>query len=196
MRKIPTLFKRDSDFKCIDEPHPDCDWVFKGEGIATEKLHGTNVRLTIRNNLGAPDVFGTVVRVEKRHNPTREQKEVGILDPWYMDALPDNPNDKWMIEAAKRIVIGRPIPDGEHCCEAMGPKIQGNPLGLEEHMCFPFDLTAPRYAEAPISFVELSLFLKELDSVWAPGHLAEGVVFHHHDGRRAKLKRSDFRYDS
>lgn len=25
-----------------------------------------------------------------------------------------------------------------------------------------------------------------------PGHLAEGIVFHHPDGRRAKIKRKDF----
>jgi hypothetical protein len=31
-----------------------------------------------------------------------------------------------------------------------------------------------------------------LDSRFAPGHLAEGIVFHHPDGRRAKIKRKDF----
>jgi hypothetical protein len=31
-----------------------------------------------------------------------------------------------------------------------------------------------------------------LDSQFAPGQLAEGVVFHHPDGRRAKIKRKDF----
>jgi hypothetical protein len=27
---------------------------------------------------------------------------------------------------------------------------------------------------------------------FSPGHLAEGIVFHHPDGRRAKIKRKDF----
>lgn len=38
------------------------------------------------------------------------------------------------------------------------------------------------------------MFLKTLDSLYSPGHLAEGIVFHHPDGRRAKIKRKDFRY--
>ena len=35
-------------------------------------------------------------------------------------------------------------------------------------------------------------FLAQLESRYAPGHLAEGIVFHHPDGRRAKIKRKDF----
>jgi len=37
-----------------------------------------------------------------------------------------------------------------------------------------------------------STFLTSLESRYAPGHLAEGIVFHHPDGRRAKIKRKDF----
>jgi hypothetical protein len=35
-------------------------------------------------------------------------------------------------------------------------------------------------------------FLERADSLFSPGHLAEGIVFHHPDGRRAKIKRRDF----
>ncbi|WP_141584345.1 hypothetical protein [Actinomadura sp. WMMA1423] len=35
-------------------------------------------------------------------------------------------------------------------------------------------------------------YLAKLDSRFAPGHLADGIVFHHPDGRRAKIKRRDF----
>jgi hypothetical protein len=31
-----------------------------------------------------------------------------------------------------------------------------------------------------------------MQSLYSPGHLAEGIVFHHSDGRRAKIKRKDF----
>ncbi len=34
--------------------------------------------------------------------------------------------------------------------------------------------------------------LVTLQSRYAPGALAEGLVFHHPDGRRAKIKRKDF----
>ena len=83
-------------------------------------------------------------------------------------------------------------PDGEHSAEALGPRIQGNPLGLEAHCCLPFNLGAPVYEMLPRNFEGLAKALAELESKLAPNHLAEGVVFHHPDGRRAKIKRKDF----
>jgi len=49
-----------------------------------------------------------------------------------------------------------------------------------------------RRHDVPRWYDELRYFLATLDSTCAPGHLAEGVVFHHPDGRRAKIKRQDF----
>lgn len=188
MNKIPTIFLRPEragkgPLTITREPHPDCGWVFDGEGIATEKLDGMNVRLTVRAR--------TIVRVEKRRNPTKEQKAAGIVDPWYVDADVKAPEDKWIFEAVSgtNAII---CPDGEHCCEALGPNIQGNPLGLEHHVCIAFDLAPAIYLDAPRSHDELRVFLAQLDSKESPGHLAEGIVFHHPDGRRAKIKRKDF----
>ena len=84
-------------------------------------------------------------------------------------------------------------PDGEHSAEALGPNIQGNPLGLAQNMCLPFNLDAPIYKTVPTTFEGLRAFLNTLDSLFSPGHTAEGIVFHHPDGRRAKIKRKDFR---
>lgn len=180
MEKIPTLFERDERFKVVDRPRAECAWVFEGSGVGTEKLDGTNIRLTVRS--------GRLVRVEKRRNPSKEQKELGIVDGWYVDALPD---DKWILAAADNTDVSA-WPDGEHPCEALGPKIQGNPLGLDAHLCVPFNTDAPVLETVPRSYPELREFLAELDSRYAPGHLAEGIVFHHPDGRRAKIKRKDF----
>src|SRR5262249_52665085 len=55
MEKIPTIFERDDRFHVVDRPRAECAWVFDGQGQATEKLDGTNARLTIR--------AGTIVRV-------------------------------------------------------------------------------------------------------------------------------------
>lgn len=183
MEKIPTLFERDDKFKVVAKVHPDCQWVRKGEGFATEKLDGTNVRLTTRK--------GLIVRVEKRRNPSKEQKKQGIKDGWYMDADPEDPSNKWIYEA----VLGTTAvnwPDDEHSCEAIGPKIQGNPLGLEMHVCVPFNLYPPVIMKVPRSYVGLREYLATADSMYSPGHLMEGIVFHHSDGRRAKIKRKDF----
>lgn len=185
MEKIPTLFDRDDSFKVIDKVRDECSWVTAGEGVPTEKLDGTNIRLTVRS--------GVIVRVEKRRNPSKAQKAQGIKDGWYMDANEESKEDKWIFEAVKNTNVSE-WADDEHCCEALGPKIQGNPLGLSEHKCVPFNFAAPDYNEVPRTFTGLRDYLAEIESKYCPGHLAEGIVFHHPDGRRAKIKRKDFKY--
>lgn len=184
MEKIPTVFDRGDGFDVVPRVRAGCEWVFAGQGTATEKLDGMNVRLTIRS--------GQLVRVEKRRNPSKVQKKQGIVDGWYVDASEFGPEDKWIFEAARSTEV-KDWPDGEHACEALGPSIQGNPLGLSRHVCLPFNVQAPVYAEAPRTFEGLRDFLRDLESTYSPGHLAEGLVFHHPDGRRAKIKRKDFR---
>lgn len=183
MEKIPTIFDRGENFKVINKVREGCEWVLAGEGAATEKVDGMNVRLTIR--------AGRCVRVEKRRNPTKVQKKQGIIDGWYVDADEYGQEDKWIFEAVKSTEV-EGWPDGEHSCEALGPKIQGNPLGLEKHVCVPFNLEIPAFDEIPRSFGGLEKALAELESKYSPEHLAEGIVFHHPDGRRAKIKRKDF----
>ncbi len=183
MEKIPTIFERDDDFKVTNSPRAECAWVFAGEGRATEKLDGTNVRLTVRG--------GHVVRVEKRRNPSKLQKARGVIDGWYVDADESAAEDKWIYEAVKGTDTAA-WPDGEHSAEALGPHIQGNGLGLKQNMCVPFNLEIPSYDEIPRTYEGLRKALLSLESRYAPGHLAEGIVFHHPDGRRAKIKRKDF----
>ncbi|MEV0326729.1 hypothetical protein AB0H63_09805 [Micromonospora echinospora] len=183
MEKIPTLFERDDLFRVVDRPRPECAWVFDGEGTPTEKLDGTNVRLTVRS--------GRLVRVEKRRNPSKVQKQQGIVDGWYVDTDEHGAEDRWILAAARNTDVSD-WPDGEHPCEALGPRVQGNPLGLEEHRCVPFNLCVPALPDAPRSYTGLREYLAGLESRFAPGHLAEGIVFHHPDGRRAKIKRKDF----
>jgi hypothetical protein len=183
MEKIPTIFERGPDFKVVNRPRANCDWVFAGEGKATEKLDGTNIRLTLR--------AGQVVRVEKRRNPSKAQKERGIIDGWYIDADEYAKDDKHIFEAVRATDVHE-WPDGEHSAEALGPHIQGNTLGLEKQLCVPFNLWVPVYEDVPRTFDGVRQFLAALDSKYAPGHLAEGIVFHHPDGRRAKIKRKDF----
>ena len=183
MEKIPTMFERDDRFNVVPVVRPECSWVLEGEGIATEKLDGMNVRLTVRS--------GRLVRIEKRRNPTKAQKAEGIIDGWYVDTDEYGPEDQWIREAAANTEVGE-WPDGEHPCEALGPKMQGNPLGLDEHLCVPFNVSVPTYDSLPRDFDGLAKALSEIESRYSPGHLAEGVVFHHPDGRRAKIKRRDF----
>lgn len=181
MEKIPTLFERDEHFHVVNRPRAECAWVFDGAGVGTEKLDGTNVRLTVRS--------GQLVRIEKRRNPSKAQKAAGIVDGWYVDTA--EVVDKWILAAAANTDVAN-WPDGEHPCEALGPRIQGNPLALADHVCVPFDLAAPAVVSVPRGYDELWEFLDGLESRYSPGNLAEGIVFHHPDGRRAKIKRKDF----
>lgn len=40
MKKIPTLFKRDSEWMATPEVTPGFEWVLAGEGVATVKYDG------------------------------------------------------------------------------------------------------------------------------------------------------------
>jgi hypothetical protein len=78
---------------------------------------------------------------------------------------------------------------GSHLCSG---SIGCTPLDLDEHVCVPFNVAPPVYGEVPRSYAELQDYLDTLESRFSPGHTAEGIVFHHPDGRRAKIKRRDF----
>ncbi|MGB1225780.1 MAG: hypothetical protein ACPHCN_16790, partial [Mycobacterium sp.] len=77
------------------------------------------------------------------------------------------------------------IPHGTY--ELMGPKVQGNPMGLMNHRLLRHD-ALPKFPDAPRTFEGLWDFLlgeEFTDSLW------EGIVWHHPDGRMAKLKVKD-----
>lgn len=193
MNKIPTLFLRGPDFGVIPVLTPGTEWVIAGEGIPTEKLDGCGIRVTVAG--------GTLFAVEKRRNPTREQKEAGE-EPGYVEAAPDDPANKWLLEAARNIHGIHSWLDGLYSCEAIGPKIQGNPLRLTEHRAYRLDWHMLPLVDVSVvtgdvgaTFEALKNQMLTLESQFMPhsGILAEGVVWHHLDGRRTKLKRKDFR---
>lgn len=186
MEKIPTIFDRDWDGNhgVIDQLAVDPDfWT----GLATEKLDGTNVRLTVRN--------GSLVRLEKRRNPDKAQKNAGIVDPWYVDAHEDDPGDKFIWGAARNTgLVG--VPDGEWSGEAIGPNIQGNPLAIEARTVVLFSIPAIRFAlrlPAPHTYDELRTYLAEQHSTINSDVLIEGIVWHCDDGRAFKIKAKDFK---
>ena len=182
MQKIETIFDRGSDFKVTPKIRAGTEWVFAGEGVATEKVDGTNVRITVQS--------GKVLMVEKRRNPTREEKAKGD-EPGYIAANRDVPQDKHIFRAVDGTDVSK-IPDGSWPCEAIGPKIQGNPLALESPTCYVFSLNPTIVADVPREYDGLKEFLKTFDSLYSPGHKAEGIVYHHPDGRMAKIKVRDF----
>jgi hypothetical protein len=214
MRKIATLFDRDWEGNrgVVPRLSAQAAEILTGPTDAlypTEKLDGTNVRLTVRR--------GQVVRIEKRRNPSKQQKAIGITEPWYVDASPDDPADRAICEAAVNICWAAPahsdLFDGEWSGEAVGPKIQGNPLALEEHRVYLFELPGSvpeltRGDEAldlrrlrraggdrtvPDLYEDLRQFLAQQSSLVNPERPIEGIVWQNAYGDHLKIKAKDFR---
>lgn len=184
MQKILTIFERDwnGNKGVINKFVKDFDF---SNAIATEKLNGTNVRLTVRNKI--------LVRLEKRCNPSKLQKIKGIIEPWYIDADENNSEDKYIWEAARNTDLSN-IFDGEWSGEAVGIKIQGNSLNLKNHTVILFSLgKAPIFKNVPIAFDELKEWLPKQKSLYGENCGIEGIVWHWPDGKMAKIKCKDFK---
>jgi len=179
MNKIKTIFDRDwegnrgvIDKVIVEIPE---------NAIATEKLDGTNVRLTIRN--------GILVRLEKRRNPSKLEKAKGIVSPWYVDADEYDKGNKWILEASRNTDLSD-IPDGEWGGEAVGPKIQGNPLGKEKHIVVMFSVPSVRETlvrkDVPVEYGKVKEWLIANNPI-------EGIVWWLNGQPLGKIKVKDFK---
>ena len=177
MKKIPTIFKRNPERMrdLLDEPHPDCLWVFNGEGKATRKYDGTCVmiengvyfkRREVKEGKIAPLDF-----VEIFFDPNTG-KRVGWI-PVHHDK-----ENRYHLEAFK----GH-LKNGTY--ELLGPKIQGNPENANNHLLLKHS-DASVYEILDRTFSGIKNFLESLSMP------IEGIVFHHPDGRMAKIKMKDF----
>lgn len=197
MQKIPTIFERDWDGnRGVIDKFIEVEGHLTATGSnllptelkigtpATEKLDGTNVRLTVRNHI--------LVILEKRRNPSKLDKGRGVEEPWYVDANEFSPEDKWIYDAVKNTDLSD-IPDGEWSGEAIGSNIQGNPLGLDKNIVVLFSLgQAPVFENVPVAFNELKEWLPKQQSKYGTGNI-EGIVWHLSNGEMFKIKTKDFK---
>lgn len=182
MKKIPTIFERDWEgdrSRVLNEPTPGCEWVFAGEGEALRKYDGTAVliengemwkRHEVRAGKTAPPGFRQV------DDDMQTGKTVGWVP------VGDGPEDKWYREAMPPAGYGRP-PLGDGTYELVGPKVQGNREHYSEHTLVNH-ASCEGVGNLNRTFEGIQEFLAE--SKW------EGIVFHHPDGRMAKIKARDF----
>ena len=93
--------------------------------------------------------------------------------------------------------------DGQHFGELIGPKVNGNPYKLKEHIWIPFEtfgqkhLKYKSWGKYPKDFKNISEWFKELMPLYAlmkgdKEGFVEGIVFTHPDGRMAKLRKDMF----
>lgn len=174
MKKIPTIFLRDMSKQpalVTRDWHADCGWVLNGEGVATRKYDGTccmvrSGRLYKRRELRRGDALPTDFESIGADETTG--KTVGWVP------VGDGPEDKWHLAAFNGEA------DGTY--ELVGPKIQGNKDKIEKLALLPHG--AIQYEVVPRDFDGLK--------GWLATHDIEGIVWHHPDGRMAKIKRRDF----
>lgn len=178
MKKIPTIFKRDLNNRKLvtEDQNPLCAWVFNGEGKALRKLDGTCCcfidgkfykRREVKPNKKTPVGF-----IEADFDSVTN-KRVG----W----VPVTAEDRWHLEGRDRFGIECGRFDNV-TYELVGPKINGNPENAAHHFLIRHD-----YAQK-FDILRDFNYLKG----WLQAKDIEGLVFHHDDGRMAKIKKRDF----
>lgn len=185
MKKTPSLYLRDFSTPNADltrEVNPDCLWVVAGEGVATRKYDGTACRIVWSEET---DDWVLYKRFDAKQGKTPPPGFEPADDPdpitghwpgWIKVGA--EPESKWHREALDCVLPN--IMEGTF--ELCGPKIQGNPEDFDEHVLILHGVT--KLYEVPTGFDELQSWLAERD--------IEGVVWHHPDGRMAKIKKKDF----
>ncbi len=187
MPKVECPFKRkllsNEDHIVTPEINEEYEWVFEDESVmAIEKLHGTNVSIIIQEGI----VISVWNRTERIPFINKGKKWIieGILNSFergYMDLLSD----------------------GQHFGELIGPKVNGNPYKLKEHLWIPFStfcqkhLRYKSWGKYPKDFETISNWFKELIPLYASmqgdrNGFVEGIIFTHPDGRLAKLRKDMF----
>ena len=179
MKKTPTIFVRDEVNRKIvtKEVNPVCQWVFDGEGVATRKYDGTcckienNVlykRREVKKGKQEPDGFDLV------STDDITGKKVGWVK------VSDTNEDQWHRQGFDALENKQ---DGTY--ELCGPKVQGNPENYESHVLI-------RHATAEIIDGLLITYDEIRDVILNHSPPIEGIVYHHPDGRMAKIKARDF----
>lgn len=183
MRKIPTLFRRDPDDprRVLPEVTPGCEWVLAGEGRPTRKYDGTCVMLDGESRWWArreakPGKWPLAEFVPVEHDETTG-KTVG----W--EPIGQSPFAKFHAEALTIFADPTELEPGSY--ELVGPKTNANPEGLMRHMLVRHaGIETVALLDTAPTFDGLAAFMAHCP--W------EGIVWHHPDGRMAKLKVRDF----
>ncbi len=204
MRKIPTLFMRNMGAETDrlaplgyalglvrDEATLGCEWVLAGEGIATLKVDGTCClikggclykRYELKSR--GQSAMQMYSRAPEGFEPAQDPDPVtGDIPGWV--PVRDGPEDKYHVEAfndllEQTILANIDSLDGTY--ELIGPRIQGNPYGLIKRILYRHG--ARLTPQPPSDFEGLEFYLRR--------NAIEGIVWHHPDGRMAKIKRRDF----
>lgn len=178
MQKIPTLFQRDPDDmrRVTQEVNPAAAWVLDGEGVATRKYDGTCMML---------DVDGVWwSRREVKPGKTPPAGYVAVeTDSNTGKTMGWEPAEQSAFAKFWREALATEAPQLAGTYELIGPKINGDPEQAGLHVLVRHE-AAQLLHDVPRDFDGLVKWLADFEG--------EGIVWHHPDGRMAKLKRRDF----
>ena len=178
MQKIPTLYIRDKDNPKLvtREVDPACQWVIDGEGVATEKWDGS--ACLVRDGV-----------LYRRHRVKPGKAKPPGWVHWNFEH-PEESGHGWALvgdstaDQYHRLAWNhgtKCLLDGTY--ELVGPSLQKNPHDCEAHHLWMHG--GEPHPNAPTGFDFLWEWFKDM-------HPMEGLVWHHPDGRMAKIKRRDF----
>jgi hypothetical protein len=182
VKKTPNIFVRGEDKVLrIGEWNPECYWVRDGEGVATRKWDGTAClvrdgklfkRYDAKHGKTPPPAFEPA-------QPAPDPKS-GHWPGW-LPVIEGDPSSKWHLETW--LSLSAPLPDGTY--ELCGPKVGGNPEGFDTHRFI-------RHGEDVLHRIPPAAEAIRQRLARLALHEMEGIVFHHPDGRMAKIRRGDF----
>lgn len=192
MKKIPTMFVREyENHKVVNTLNEFTDPKFKEvlkNGTMTLKVDGSCCavingelykRYDAKKGKKAPE--GAI--------PCCEPDPVTGHHPHWVKCDPNNPADKWFIEAEKNSFFDVKLMannvKGPFTLEAVGPHFQGNPYG------FGYDMLVPHGQEiikdCPRTFEGIRNYLEN--------NYIEGIVFWYNGEPVCKIKRVDFGFE-
>lgn len=197
MKKIPNLFERDWNgdrSRVLPELHKGADvgWVLCGEGVPTVKWDGSAVmiragklfvRFDCKRGKTAPPDF----------EPCDDEDSKTGHRPGWIPAV--EPYARWHLDAWKNSG-GDNLPNSTY--EACGPQHQTNPYGFPKNILIAHGANEVALALWPVKVEDAFDYLKEFLGIalyqptLMPAPLKmEGLVWHHPDGRMAKVLASD-----
>lgn len=193
MRKIPTLFVRDYTDPhrpvLTPEPNPECAWVLAGEGHPTRKYDGTCVLYDVTGWWARRDVKPGKPRPHV-YMPVHTDPTTGKTFGW--EPIDQSPHAKAHADALDWLPQHKDAHGDLSAIldygtfELCGPKINGNPENYDHHVLIPH-ADAAHVPPFGYTFGDLHRTM-----LWLRAEGIEGIVWHHPDGRMAKLKHRDY----
>jgi hypothetical protein len=183
MHKIPTLYVRDPENHwCVtDQITEGCEWALKTPARPTRMWDGACTMLDSEGRWWARREVKAGKTAPSNWLHVSTDTPTGKAVGW--EPAGQSSHARFHAEAVLNSSTYRP---GTY--ELLGPNINNNPEGFNAHVLVPHG-----WAPLPDRLV-IDTAPKTFEGLrdWIAAHPYKGLVWHHPDGRRAKLKKKDF----